>query len=162
MLRISTFVDKGIIHNDALPEHVRHSALPFVVASLPVFIGSVAGAYIVMPLLLAVTSYLLYTMAKSTDEFMFSFDKQRARAAVTIPLCGFIAAWTLVLTAVGRTEMMNGVVGPFCILLLIACAPAYRWKAHRQARRVPLWISFLAAGSFSVLAALAHVSDIVL
>jgi hypothetical protein len=88
---------------------------------------------------------------------MFAIDKQRARLAVTFPLCSFIAVWVILLTLIGRGTIVNGVVGPYCILLLLACAPAYRWRAARTTRRIPLWLSFSAAGMFAVAAASKYV-----
>lgn len=157
MQRISTFVKAGIIHNEALPLPLRQSALPFVVASLPVLASSVLGAYMVMPLVVALSAFLLYTMARSADSFLFTLSKQHARLAVTFPLCSFIAVWVILLTLIGRGAMVNGIVGPYCILLLVACAPAYRWRAGRTTRRIPLWLSFSVAGAVAVSAASKYV-----
>lgn len=145
------------MHNEALPLSVRQSALPFTVASLPVLASSVLGAYMVMPLVVALSAFLLYTMTKSADSFLFTMSKQRARLAVTFPLCSFIAVWVILLTIIGRGPMVNGIVGPYCILLLLACAPAYRWRAERTTRRIPLWLSFSATGAFAVVAASKYV-----
>ena len=142
------------MHNEALPVSVRQTALPFIIASVPVLVSSVLGAYMVMPLVVALSAFLLYTMTKSADAFLFTMSKQRARLAVTFPLCSFIAVWVILLTLIGRGPMVNGVVGPYCILLLLACAPAYRFRATRTTRRVPLSLSFSAAGVLAVSAAL--------
>ena len=157
MQRISTFVKAGIMHNEALPLAVRQSALPFTVASLPVLVSSVLGAYLVMPLVVALSAFLLYTMAHASDAFLFSMSKQRARLAVTFPLCSFIAVWVILLTLIGRGMMVNGIVGPYCILLLLACAPAYRFRSTRTTRYLPLWLSFTAAGALAVAATMKFV-----
>lgn len=145
------------MHNEALPLAVRQSALPFVVASLPVLVSSVLGAYMVMPLVVTLSAILLYMMARSADSFLFTMSKQHARLAVTFPLCSFIAIWAILLTVIGRGAMVNSIVGPYCILLLVACAPAYRWRAARTTRRLPLWLSFSVAGAVAVAAASKYV-----
>lgn len=145
------------MHNEALPVSVRQSVFPFIVASLPVVASSVLDAYMILPLVVALSAFLLHTMTKSADLFLFAMSKQQARLAVTFPLCSFIALWVISLTLIGRGAMVNSVIGPYCILLLIACAPAYRWRAARTARRIPLWLSFSVAGTFSVVAASKYV-----
>lgn len=156
MRRITTLIKGGILQNDALPLAARQSALPFIVASLPVVISSLLGAYVVMPLVVALTAYQLFLLTKRTDGFMFALTKMRSRVAITMPLCGFISAWGLALALLDRRSMMNGVVGPYCILILIACAPAFRWRAARTARYLPLWLSFSLAGALALAAATAY------
>ncbi len=141
----------------ALPLAVRQSALPFLFVSLPLMMTSITGAFQLAPLVVLLSSYQLYLMTKFTDTYMFTLNKMAARLAVTFPLCTFISIWSMLLSLLSPDKkMLNGVVGPFCLLLLIACAPAYRWSETRTARRVPLWVSFSAAGSFAVIASLVH------
>lgn len=153
---ITKLIDRGVVRYAALPSPVRNSALPFILTSMPLMLSSLAGAFMVMPVVVVLTAFLLFQMTKSTDTYMFSFDKQQARLSITFPLCTFISVWGILLAVLGRKSMMNGVVGPYCLLLLVACAPAFRWNALRTARRVPLWLSFSIAGALALTGSLLY------
>jgi hypothetical protein len=157
MLRISSILNTGLAKRALSGPTWTQSSAPFIVASLPAFICSLANANIIMPLICGVTAYQLFLKTQQTDPIFFQMTKTRARLAVTYPLCLFITIWGIALAMLGHKQMMNGIVGPFCIMLLIACAPAYRWKPSRTERRVPLWISFSIAGLIAVTAAFASV-----
>lgn len=156
MLRITKFINSGQLRYGALPSHVRHSALPFVLTSMPITLSSLAGAYFVMPIVVALTAFLMFQITKGTDGYMFALDKMQARLSITFPLCTFIAVWGILLAALGRKSMMNGVIGPYCLLLLVACAPAFRWNSLRQKRRFPLWLSFSITGALAFAGSLAY------
>lgn len=156
MQNISSLIKSGQQRYSALPLAVRHSALPFLIVSLPLVVLTLAGASIVLPLVVALSAYQMFLMTKSTDAYMFSLTPMHARLYVTFPLCMFISAWTIGMSLLSSRTLTNAVVGPYVILLLIACAPAYRWNDARSARRIPLWLSFSIAGSFAVIASLAH------
>jgi hypothetical protein len=153
---ITRIINRSLLRYAALPLKVRDSALPFIITSIPLMLSSLAGAFLVMPIVIALTAFLLFQMTKTTDSYMFSLDKQQARLSITFPLCTFIAVWGITLAALGRKSMMNGVVGPYCLLLLIACAPAFRWNASRTTRRVPLWLSFSLAGLLALAGSLVY------
>jgi hypothetical protein len=154
MKPITAIVDGTYKAYDRLPLVMRQSALPFIIVSLPIVISSLLGAFIVMPLIVLLTAYQLYLLTLRTDEFMFSLSKFHARLGVTLPLCTFISVWAFAIALVSRKAMLNGVVGPYCVLLLVACAPAFRWKESRIARRLPAWVSFTTAGGIAFAASL--------
>lgn len=156
MQNISSLIEAGQLRYAALPLAARHSVLPFLLVSLPLVVLSLAGAYIVMPLVVGLTAYQLFLMTKSTDHYMFTLTPMQARLYVTFPLCMFVSAWIIGMSLLSSRTMTNAVVGPYVILLLIACAPAYRWNDERTKRRIPLWFSFSFAGTFAVIASLAH------
>lgn len=155
MKHISSILKAGIAANEALPAAMRGSAAPFILATLPVLVCSILGAFIVMPIVVALTAYQLFLLVKVTDPLLFTLDKKQSRLRVTFPMCTYIALWGIFLAMMGRSHMLNGIVGPFCILLLIACAPAYRWNALRTARRFDTRWTFSITGAIAVAAALA-------
>lgn len=157
MLHISHLFNKAVARYENLPQSVRQSALPWIIISLPVTIASLFGAYIVMPLMMLLSTVLLYMTTTSTDHFIFSLSKTQCRLGITMPLCIFINLWAIALALLSRKEMMLGIVGPYTLLLLIAAAPAYRWKESRSARRVPLIVSFSVAGILAFLASAIHI-----
>lgn len=159
MRHITIVVDSALARYAALPVKVKQSALPFALASLPILVSSLLGQYVVMPLVVALTAMLLYRITVITDKFMFTLSKGEALYSVTLPLCTFISVWGISLTLTGHYSMLNGVVGPYCLVLLFACAPAYRVNQLRTARRVPLPITFSIVGTLAVLAAVFHVTD---
>ncbi|WP_395398708.1 hypothetical protein ACHMW6_00140 (plasmid) [Pseudoduganella sp. UC29_106] len=140
-----------------LPKVVRYGALPHLVISLPMLIGSLLAAYYVMPVAVLLSAYLLYSQAKQSDEVVFQMSKNEARLAVTFPLCSFVSAWVIVLSAQGNAQMLNGIVGPYCLMLLIACAPAFRWKHERTARRFPLAVTFSITAAIALAASLSYI-----
>jgi hypothetical protein len=142
-----------MIFLDKLPEKLKNSVAPFVIATIPLFIFSLFGIFFLMPVVVALTAIVVYFLVQRMDEILFSFDPQKARMAVTIPLCTFISIWAFTLAIVGRGKMLNGIVGPYCLILLIACAPSYRWKSNRKKRLVPTIISMSLAGILSFIAA---------
>lgn len=135
----------------------RNSVLPYVLASVPVFVMSVTGSTLVMPLVIFMSTVLIFYIAHDMDAVIFSLTKQESRKAITIPLSMFICIWGIVMVIIGKGQIMNGVVGPYCAVLLVACAPAYRWKATRLERRIPLWISMSLAGMLAVGASLFYI-----
>ncbi|RZI40362.1 hypothetical protein EGT07_23760 [Herbaspirillum sp. HC18] len=155
--RILPLFDNGIQRYSALPQAVRYSLLPVVIASLPLVVSSMFGAYWTIPIVIALTAVLLYFTALETDKFMFQLSKVRAHIAITMPLCGFISLWGIALALADRKGIMLGVVGPYSLLLLIACAPAYRWSQARKARRIPLHFSFPAIGAVVLAGSFAYV-----
>ena len=159
-MRLITTVGDFFLQRYAnMPTHVKYSALPFLIASIPMLISSVLGAYIVMPLVVLLTVLLIFRITESTDSFMFEMSMATALYSISFPLCTFISIWGLTLAYCGRNSMLNGVVGPYCLVLLLACAPAFRWNQLRKTRRVPLRITFLVVGTLAVLASATHVTD---
>ncbi|MGK5033188.1 hypothetical protein [Janthinobacterium sp. MDT1-19] len=142
-----------------LPQKIRQSVFPFVLASLPIVVSSVLGMYIVMPIVVVMSTGLILLLTNETDAAFFEMSKTDARKFITLPLCGFIGVWGILLVLMGRGSMMNGVVGPYCVVLLVACAPAYRWKAAQVKRYVPLWLSFGFAGVLAVSASFFYVNN---
>lgn len=159
MRHITTAADWILGHYETLPGRVKQSALPCLLASGPMVISSLLGAYIVMPAVVILTVLLIYKLTTHTDGFMFEMTKADALYKVTMPLCSFISVWGISLAIMGRNSMLNGVVGPYCLVLLLACAPAYRWNQLRMKRRAPLGITFGVVGTLAVLASLVHVTD---
>lgn len=152
--------------NSALYEHyanltpkIRNSALPYILASLPIVIMSITGSIIVMPLVILMSVVLIFYIAQDMDQMIFSFTKQQARKAITIPLTAFICAWGITLVLLSEGRMMNSVVGPYCGVLLVACAPAYRWNINTAKRRVPLALSLSLTGLVAVAASFFHVNN---
>ncbi len=142
MQAISDLLNKLLAHYQKLPEATRHSLLPWVIISMPVVLDSLVGSLLVMPLMLILSSYMLYLSTEKTEKYIFTLSKMQCRIGITIPLCTFISLWGICLATLGRKEMMLGIVGPYSILLLLCAAPAYRWRAARTTRRIPLKISF--------------------
>lgn len=158
MRHITTVTDWILARYGSLPETVRQSALPFLLASIPMVISSALGAYFVMPLVVALTVVLIYKITQDTDSFMFGLSKKSALYKITTPLCAFISLWGLMLAFGGRHAMLNGVVGPYCLVLLLACAPAYRWNQERTNRRVSIRITFIIVGILAVLGSATHIT----
>lgn len=146
--------DKAVQRFAALPAVWRESFLPLALASAPLLVGSAYAPSWMLPLLLVLTAVLLYQTAQTTERFMFQLDKVRAHLAITMPLCGFISVWGIALALAGRREVMLSVVGPYGLLLLLVCAPAYRLSQARTQRRVPLHYSFSAFACCALLASL--------
>lgn len=140
-----------------LSQSLRNSALPYILASIPIVILSITGTIIVMPLIILMSTVLIFYIAHGMDEVVFLFTKHEARKAITIPLTLFISAWGITLVILAKGHMMNGVVGPYCAVLLVACAPAYRWNVNRTTRRLPLWLSLSATGILAISASLFYV-----
>ena len=157
MRHISQLLDRGVQRYGTLPKAARQSFLPVVLASLPLTLGSTMGAYWTLPLVIVLTVALLYFTTLETDRFMFDLSKTRAHIAITMPMCGFISLWGIVLALMERREAMLGIVGPYSLLLLVACAPAFRWKQARVMRRIPLHYSFSIVGSIVLIGSFSYV-----
>jgi hypothetical protein len=157
MQRISQLFERGIERYNVLPQAVRYSLLPFVIASMPLLVSSMFGSKLIMPLVALLAVMLLYFTTLETDKFMFQVSRVRAHVAITTPLCSFISLWGIALASVDRKGMMLGIVGPYCLLLLIACAPAYRWKEARVTRRIPTRVSFSVMGAVVVFASFVYI-----
>ena len=127
---------------DRAPELVRQSFIPFALASLPLVVTTACLPRLLAPLAMLLAIVLLYEVARFAESAMFAVGKLRSHLAVTMPLCGFVSAWGLALAMVGRPYAMLSVVGPFSLLLLLACAPAFRLREARTTRRIPLRYSF--------------------
>lgn len=156
-LRANHFQEALIDSYGKLTPLFRNSVLPYVLASGPVFVMSVTGSMLIMPLVMLMSSVLIFYIAQDMDPVIFAMTKQQSRKAITIPLSMFICIWGIIMMVVGKGQLMNGVVGPYCAVLLVACAPAYRWKATRLERRIPLWISMSLAGVLAVGASLFYI-----
>jgi hypothetical protein len=157
MQAILDLLDKLQTRYQKLPEASRHSLLPWVLISVPVVLNSLAGSLLVMPLMVLLSSYMLYLSTEKTESYIFNLSKMQCRVGITIPLCIFISLWGISLAYLGKKEMMLGIVGPYSALLLLCAAPAYRWNSKRTARRVPLKISFMITGGFVFLGSLTYI-----
>lgn len=151
---ISQASDQVVSRYERAPASVRQSFLPFALLSIPLLIGTALAPVWMAPLIEVLTMVLLYQVAESAESTMFAVDKIRAHLAVTMPMCGFISAWGIALALAGRPMLAFVVVGPYSLLLLLACAPAYRLSDARATRYIAL------RHSFPVLAALAFLASL--
>lgn len=158
MLNIFAQLDKLQAHYNALPQPMRQSILPWVITSIPVIISSLFSAYQAMPVIIAITVYLLYLVTNHTDTFIFNLTAKEARARITMPLVTLIPAWGVLAAFLSRKEMVLGIIGPFAGVLLLCAAPAYRLKMTRMKRYVPLELSFGLVGIFLVIASLNYIN----
>ncbi|WKB50513.1 hypothetical protein [Eleftheria terrae] len=140
-----------------LPVAARESLLPVVLASVPMAIGTAFAPTWLIPVVLLLTFVLLHEVTAETERFMFKLDRARAHVAISMPLTGFVSLWGLCLAGAGRRDVMLSVVGPYCLLLLLVCAPAYRLFQARQQRRVPLRVTFPVCASLVFLCSLAAI-----
>ena len=127
-----------------------------IFASLPVVLGTLFMPLVLSPAVVLLSEGLLYIATKKADPMIFGMSRLSAYASITMPLCGFISLWGLGLAAVGRKPVMLGVVGPYALLMLLACAPAWRWQRERMSRRVPLKYSFPIVGAIVLSGSVLH------
>ena len=140
-----------------LPEHIRKSFLPWFITSIPVIIASILCPYSFMPLIVLISIILLYQVTQYTDTFIFELSSMEAKTRITLPLVALIPLWTILLAWFSRKEMLLGIVGPYVSILLLCAAPAYRMKATRMKRIVPLSVSFSILALFTMVASLNYI-----
>lgn len=140
-------------HYARLPTNLRNSFLPYALSCLPLVVSSLFAPIWFLPIVVPVNAYLLYGVAKAGDSALFSLDKVSAHFAVNMPLCAFVSCWGLALAALDRRAVMLHVVSIFCLLLMMACAPAFRFNLKRAERHIPLRASFVVLGIIASIAA---------